>query len=125
MTDADANRAKARIRGTLAAQLHTAAQLVKSRDQVALARAFPPASRRGEYAKRRSGRLMQSSDFGPKSMEEIARVQRVYFFRRARHDKYLVAKGRLSVQDTVERLRGQLATMFAGASGGPPGVAVG
>ena len=109
-----APQAKARLRSALARQLHTAAQLVTSRDRLFLARAYPPASVPGEYAHRRTGGLLASSDHYPQSVEELSRTQSVAFFRAAFYDKYLVGRGRLSVQDTVERLRPQLAAMFGG-----------
>jgi hypothetical protein len=114
MTEADVKAAIGRLRGALASQLSAAARLAVARDRQALSRAYPPASRAGEYPALRSGRLAASADYNPKSLGEIADAYSVILFRAAPYDVSLRRRGRLGIQDTVRAYRPELAALFGG-----------
>lgn len=110
-------RAKQDIRGMLGAQLVVAAQLLRSRHQVALAKAYPPASRPGEFPRRRTGRLMAGVDFEPRTAEECADTQGIRVFNDTPYERHLLKSGRLGVQDTWAKVRNQVAVMMVQRSG--------
>ncbi len=112
-------RAKAR-RMVLAGQVKAMLELVRDRHRANLAKAFPPASKSGEYPRRRTGRLLRAVDYAPKSVAELAAglVGTVFYDGGAPYAKHLSARGRRSIRDTVRAMRGELAALAARAGRG-------
>lgn len=101
---------------TLAAAqgLVDAAQYLAEKHRAAVGQSAPPASRPGQYPRRRTGRLQRSVKVSPASASEARRTKRVaitYDQGVAPHAQLLA--DRKGIEDTVERHRGELLAIIA------------
>lgn len=92
-----------------------AARFLAEQHRQALGQAAPPASRPGEYPRRRTGRLQRSVTVSPATAAEAKRTKRVgiaYDQGKAPHAQYL--EDRKGIEDTVEQHKGELLAIIAG-----------
>lgn len=100
-----------------AQRLHNAAVFFVKESEKLFSNAYPPASRPGQYPRRRTGTGAKGVVFTPQSVQGIYRKLEVKFgWRRESHYMAILEnrRQRLGLQAALNRLRRQLANVVAG-----------
>jgi hypothetical protein len=114
-------REKVRIRTLLGQQAVAAAKLLADTHRADLGTAYPPASRREQYPRKRSGNLQAAVDYSPKSpIEAVNRGGCDVFVDtgRAAYIRRLLNMGRKGISDTMNRLRARMKSILGNWSRG-------
>lgn len=104
------NDAKRQVREQLAKRLITCAIALQGDHTADLSTSYPPASTPGQFPHGRTWNLRSAVDYEPKSVAEVAAKLevRVGYQARAAYILALIRMKRLSLRDTLKRIRPRL-----------------